>query len=662
MFSDWVPINLEGPHSKGEKLKEILSSFSKVMQDCLAMFCEGLQLRPNDPFFQQMVCLLNRPSPSVSVIYEMSSAEAKKYLGEKVTLPYSRQTSWDNNRRLVRSMVIWVLRNRAGAPQQIPSSTSIKSSSLSSAEYGNPARLQPTQPISAGTCLIPPYQPTYSSAPLTLSLLTEELKVQTVTWRILEDIIGVPIGSGPYHLQSLLLPASRDAQSVSQYFSSPSSASQTSPFMPLSPPILSMPMTAQSPTPPPPISLKQQLMQLGQAMVMSTKSQILELQQKGSLPVPAPRPSNLAPSNRVRALSPKNETPPSSQMAPRPATTLTPRYFASQVDMAQEIFSALRQAPTYSHYVEMDFRIILPPKVSLTVQTQERLTFLLWSTYMFCQLHSTSPLQTFEGKHSNLNTTPGQRMKLLQELHQLILQTQVEGGHPLRDKISRHDRFNPLWLTFDSIHLELSRKVLSSRMFSKGRANADFHSLCDDIYCVNPKTKKRRKMMLIIADECHYGIQRHGQVDILFNGARHKNGSNPNPTNALSEPNVFVISVSATGWNHCVAPYNKIVQWNQRQSFSSYISLDSYTKGENRNRVLVSSQFDLLSIITSKSFLIPMWSSSSHPFSCWLTMLWYSSKHRPIPPSSSNWRLQPTSETLRLVHSAHEIHDQFKEE
>ncbi len=137
-------------------------------------------------------------------------------------------------------------------------------------------------------------------------------------------------------------------------------------------------------------------------------------------------------------------------------------------------------------------------------------------------------------------------------------------------------------------------------MFRKGEANHAFKSLCESAYQVNPATGKRR-MMLIIADECHYGVKRNGQVDILFHGAQHGSTSDlngpsaiPNPSNVLSEPNVFIVSVSATGWNCNVVPYHRVVTW--KDCPTNYISRESYlgNNGPNQDKLLVSQGFDAL--------------------------------------------------------------------
>jgi hypothetical protein len=90
---------------------------STTMQECLTIFQDGLKLKPQDPFLQQMVALLSTAgTPAVSVIYEMSNHEAHAHLGKQFTLPYSPQSSWSKNQSLAKCMVIGPPRCSAATP------------------------------------------------------------------------------------------------------------------------------------------------------------------------------------------------------------------------------------------------------------------------------------------------------------------------------------------------------------------------------------------------------------------------------------------------------------------------------------------------------------------------------------------------------------------
>jgi hypothetical protein len=251
-------------------------------------------------------------------------------------------------------------------------------------------------------------------------------------------------------------------------------------------------------------------------------------------------------------------------------------YHESQIKVANELFEALKLAPGYHDYTEIDFRIIVPPKTSLQQQTRERLVSLLWKLCV-------------SAFHPDKAT-----------LEHLITRTQQQGTSIL-NKTTRCDRTNQAWSLLNQTQSCFSQRVISSCMFRNGEANNAFKPLCQSIFHVNPTTGKRR-MMLIIADECHYGLKRNGQVDILFHGAQHSmnnnnnpNASNsfPNPTNVLSEPNVFIVNVSATGWNCDVVPYHKVVTW--KDCPANYISRESYLEnGPNQEKLLVSTGLDTM--------------------------------------------------------------------
>jgi hypothetical protein len=252
-------------------------------------------------------------------------------------------------------------------------------------------------------------------------------------------------------------------------------------------------------------------------------------------------------------------------------------YHDSQIKVAKELFEALQLAPGYHDYSEIDFRIILPPKTSLKRQTRQRLISLLWKLCV-------------PAFHPDKAT-----------LEHLITQTQQQGTSILA-KLTRYDPTNQAWSLLNQTQSCFSQRVISSCMFRSGEANHAFESLCQSVYHVNPATGKRR-MMLIIADECHYGLKRNGQVDILFHGAQHSSSSSfpnnnasnsfPNPENVLSEPNVFIINVSATGWNCDVVPFHRVITW--KDCPANYISRESYLEnGPNHDKLLVSTGFDTM--------------------------------------------------------------------
>jgi hypothetical protein len=247
-------------------------------------------------------------------------------------------------------------------------------------------------------------------------------------------------------------------------------------------------------------------------------------------------------------------------------------YHDSQIKVAMELFEALQLAAGYHDYTEIDFRIIVPPKTSLKQQTRERLISLLWKLCV-------------PAFHPDRAT-----------LEHLITQTQQQGNSIL-DKPTRCDPTNRAWSLLNQAQACFSHRVISSCMFRSGEANSAFQSLCQSVYQVNPITGKRR-MVLIIADECHYGLKRNGQVDISFHGAQHSSNNNNNNAsnsseNVLSEPNVFIVNVSATGWNCDVVPYHKVITW--KDCPANYISRESYLEnGPNHEKLLVSTGFDAL--------------------------------------------------------------------
>jgi hypothetical protein len=214
-------------------------------------------------------------------------------------------------------------------------------------------------------------------------------------------------------------------------------------------------------------------------------------------------------------------------------------FHPSQVEIAQVLFEQLKNSPNYNkQYSGVDFRIITPPRTTLTSQTEERLISLL--------------------------------LEMLAPLH---------NEKSIRDK------------------------VMSTLQFRDGNAGLEFQQLERDIFSTD--SHGNRKMMLIIHDECHWGIEKNQQVDILFNGASHNNGQFPNPNNPLCEPNVFIVHVSATGWNFDVKAVNhNVISWKTIPP--GYTSQESYATGANKaDRLLVDNEFD-----TKIQLLTQMYTSS----------------------------------------------------
>ena len=194
--------------------------------------------------------------------------------------------------------------------------------------------------------------------------------------------------------------------------------------------------------------------------------------------------------------------------------TSQPQFYPAQVEMAERLFGTL-----FGHgnggnievglwpldqYEEMDFRILLPPSVSLQAQTVQR-------------------VREVFGEGVN-----------------------VDG------------------------------KVLNRCMFRAGAANADYERLREAVMERDIVSGRKRRLMMIIVDECHLGIGGGGQMDVLVNGALHgATGMECNRERILMEDNVYVVFVSATGWNCLpgVLP-EKTVVWNEDPS--GYTGWKSY--------------------------------------------------------------------------------------
>ncbi len=167
----------------------------------------------------------------------------------------------------------------------------------------------------------------------------------------------------------------------------------------------------------------------------------------------------------------------------------------------------------------------------------------------------------------------------------------------------REDPENPLWQVLDGIRLALEQRVLSTNMFRKGLASQEFVDLCKCIYQTMTTTDgptKRRRRVLIIGDEAHFGACRNGQVDVLFHGAKHgASGNDPNWLNPLCEPNVVVVHVSATAWNLDVVPFCRVLDWTtagaadaRKGDGSSYVSWEAYARGKHQDKAICDGDFD----------------------------------------------------------------------
>ena len=132
---------------------------------------------------------------------------------------------------------------------------------------------------------------------------------------------------------------------------------------------------------------------------------------------------------------------------------------------------------------------------------------------------------------------------------------------------------------------DLEGKVLNRCMFRGGAANADYERLREAVMERDAVSGRKRRLMMIIVDECHLGIGRGAQMDVLVNGAAHK-ASGEHECNAeriLHEDNVYVVYVSATGWN-CVPAMlpERTVVWSDDPA--GYTGWKSYAADKGRNR------------------------------------------------------------------------------
>jgi hypothetical protein len=376
-------------------------------------------------------------------------------------------------------------------------------------------------------------------------------------------------------------PQKLSRQKPATSFSSPS----THPSLPPHHPPLSPPLSLMAPLPPQETtSLEQniinnaawwifeQTLQLPPGSGQDYVRRLIEQIHKtvSTAPLPSQEKINPSPAPSLSSIPPPPPPPssqsPSMQAGPPPPAPV--KYHDSQVNVAQELFEALKQAPGYAQYDEVDFFVIVPPKRTLKVQTRERLISLLWK---LC-------VPAFHNDRATLD--------------RLITQT-LHHKKSIFNQETRYDPSNQAWSLLSQAQSYFSQRVMSSCMFRNGEANANFNKLCQAVQYINPTTGKR-KMILVIADEAHYGPKRNGQVDILFQGAAHpKTSTYSNPTNILSEPNVFIVNVSATGWNCNVVPHHRIVTWKDIPT--NYNSRESYlSSGRNKDKLITSHGFDAL--------------------------------------------------------------------
>jgi hypothetical protein len=491
------------------------------MNDCFKAFQEGLKRTPHDPFLQAGVELLSSATskavpPLVQEFYDFCQSEIRRFLGPQFSLPYSFQKGWIHNVSIAKSMVTWVLSGRNGSPQKLPRPKVAPPPPAPTNETSN------LMNATGQTDLIPPSESDQLNQELQL-FSPAEMKILKVAWWIFEQLAGIPQGQGFISITAL---QQQIQQKQSHQFTSPSVQTPST-----QPPTQTQP---QTPLPPPPHSSSSSSSP-PQFYNQSTSSQ----KNFGSIPFLK------------------------QQQQQRPSPSPSSRYYDSQMEVGRQLFEALKEAPSYYNFEGMDFRIIVPARTSLARQTKERLTALLWEMLLTRSTH----------------VTPQEKetLRLLVQKTYLLSSSNMSptSSTSILDKTSRFDHNNPIWRHFDAIQSELNSKVLSSRMFPKGgiAAHQKYLDLCQAVYGVNPKTGKRQ-LVLIIADECHSGIGRNGQVDIFLNGAKHRNGKWPNIFNPLCQPNVFIVNVSATGWNHQVIPYRKIITWTEFPK--SYVSLETY--------------------------------------------------------------------------------------
>ena len=243
-----------------------------------------------------------------------------------------------------------------------------------------------------------------------------------------------------------------------------------------------------------------------------------------------------------------------------------PSFKQPQVDTAHKMMDSLIMQGVLDDiekYSGVDFRIFGPPNVSLSTQTKERVIGLLWGLLIPDETTSKATLA------------------------QLIQVTQAH-GISLLDRQRRHQPINACWQLLDNLESVVASKVLSTCQFRKGKPTQQFLQLEKDIFARD--SRGRRPLMLIFHDECHWGIKRNSQVDILFNGASYKGQSRPNISNPFCQSNVFIFHISATAWNMNVKGIEpNVVTWNTCPP--GYTSQEFYT-APNCDRLKIDSDFD----------------------------------------------------------------------
>lgn len=131
---------------------------------------------------------------------------------------------------------------------------------------------------------------------------------------------------------------------------------------------------------------------------------------------------------------------------------------------------------------------------------------------------------------------------------------------------------------------DLKGKVLNRCMFRAGVANKDYDALKEAVMEKDLVSGRKRRLMVIVVDECHLGIGKGGQMDVLVHGAPHKqSGIECNRERILLEDNVYIVYVSATGWNCMpgVLP-EKTVVWSKDPT--GYTGWKSYALEGGRNK------------------------------------------------------------------------------
>jgi hypothetical protein len=259
-------------------------------------------------------------------------------------------------------------------------------------------------------------------------------------------------------------------------------------------------------------------------------------------------------------------TPQQYQPPPQQPKQAQPKFHESQNGIADELYQQIKQSPNYNQdFCGVDFRVITPPRKSLSKQTAQRVVTLLWDMLV----------------PYNHPLTP--------DLRYLVAKTEAAPNASIFDEKTRVDPKHPAWTLFEHVSRTLKSKVISTLQFRGGQCTEEFLQLQKDIYT---EENGRRKLMLIVHDECHWGIEKNNQVDILFNGAIHTSGEKPNPCNPLCEPNVFIVHVSATGWNFDVKAVNhNVIAWKTIPP--GYTSQESYATGINKDQHLhVDNAFD----------------------------------------------------------------------